>query len=291
MDWAIRLQGLAATADALVDISRVLTAERGDHATDDVLVWALAVRGAIATHERDLGAMPPGSRLAALLADLSRAYPQFLPAIEPLLGAALSPAGVAHQCDVALAALTTGRSGGLGDGPIDGDEIARIDEIIGMLAAAAAASRMLVGRLSALADTTKALFDAMEFGFLFDPGRRIFSIGYRVVDGGLDPSAYDLLASEARLASFVAIAKGDVPASHWFHLGRAMTPVGLGSALVSWSGSMFEYLMPALVMDSPPGACSGRRTASWWTVRSATERSAASPGASPNRPTTSATWI
>jgi cyclic beta-1,2-glucan synthetase len=72
--------------------------------------------------------------------------------------------------------------------------------------------------------------------------------------GGLDPSAYDLLASEARLASFIAIANGGAPTSHWFHLGRPMTPVGLGAALVSWSGSMFEYLMPALVMRSPSGS-------------------------------------
>ena len=100
----------------------------------------------------------------------------------------------------------------------------------------------------------KELFDAMQFGFLFDPMRKIFSIGYRVTDGSLDPGEYDLLASEARLASFIAIAKGEVPASHWFRLGRPMTPVGLGSALVSWSGSMFEYLMPALVMHSPPGS-------------------------------------
>ena len=84
--------------------------------------------------------------------------------------------------------------------------------------------------------------------------RRIFSIGYRVSDGSLDGSAYDLLASEARLASFIAIAKGDVPVSHWFHLGRQMAPVGLGSVLVSWAGSMFEYLMPALVMNSPSGS-------------------------------------
>ena len=94
----------------------------------------------------------------------------------------------------------------------------------------------------------------MHFGFLFDPARKIFSIGYRITDGSLDPGEYDLLASEARLASFIAIAKGEVPASHWFRLGRPMTPVGLGSALVSWSGSMFEYLMPALVMHSPPGS-------------------------------------
>ena len=94
----------------------------------------------------------------------------------------------------------------------------------------------------------------MDFGFLFDPMRKLFAIGYRVADGTLDPSRYDLLASEARLASFVAIAKGDVPVSHWFRLGRALTPVALDSVLVSWSGSMFEYLMPALVMRAPAGS-------------------------------------
>jgi cyclic beta-1,2-glucan synthetase len=72
-----------------------------------------------------------------------------------------------------------------------------------------------------------------------------------VADGTLDPSSYDLLASEARLASFVAIAKGDVSPRHWFLLGRSLTPVGGGAALVSWSGSMFEYLMPLLVMRQP----------------------------------------
>ena len=70
----------------------------------------------------------------------------------------------------------------------------------------------------------------------------------------LDPSCYDLLASEARLASFIAIAKGDVPARHWFRLGRAVTPVAHGAALISWSGSMFEYLMPSLVMRAPAGS-------------------------------------
>ena len=98
------------------------------------------------------------------------------------------------------------------------------------------------------------MFDAMKFDFLFDPARQLLSIGYRVADGSLDPNCYDLLASEARLASFVAIAKGDVPARHWFRLGRALTPVDRGSALISWSGSMFEYLMPSLVMRAPAGS-------------------------------------
>ncbi len=109
----------------------------------------------------------------------------------------------------------------------------------------------LAGRLRAIADQAQALFDGTDFGFLFDPLRKLFSIGYRLGAGELDPSYYDLLASEARLASFLAIAKGDVEPEHWFRLGRALTPVGRGSALISWSGSMFEYLMPALVMHAP----------------------------------------
>jgi cyclic beta-1,2-glucan synthetase len=112
----------------------------------------------------------------------------------------------------------------------------------------------LVQRLTVLARSAQALVSTMDFGFLFDPRRKLFAIGYRVTDGTLDPGRYDLLASEARLASFVAIAKGDVPVSHWFRLGRALTPVALDSVLVSWSGSMFEYLMPALVMHAPAGS-------------------------------------
>ena len=113
---------------------------------------------------------------------------------------------------------------------------------------------LLVRRLQAIADLAQRLAWEMEFDFLFDPVRKLFAIGFRVNDGALDPSYYDLLASEARLASFVAIAKGDVDAEHWFRLGRPLTPVGRGSALLSWSGSMFEYLMPALVMRSPVGS-------------------------------------
>jgi len=94
----------------------------------------------------------------------------------------------------------------------------------------------------------------MDFRFLYDEERKLFSIGYRVSDGRHDPGYYDLLASEARLASFIAIARGDVPPAHWFQLSRPLTPVGKGSALVSWSGSMFEYLMPDLVLNVPTGS-------------------------------------
>ncbi len=116
------------------------------------------------------------------------------------------------------------------------------------------AIRALQQRLAILESTAREMSEAMQFGFLLDPERRLLSIGYRATEGTLDPSCYDLLASEARLASFVAIAKDDVPARHWFRLGRAVTPVGHGAALISWSGSMFEYLMPSLVMRAPSGS-------------------------------------
>jgi cyclic beta-1,2-glucan synthetase len=121
----------------------------------------------------------------------------------------------------------------------------------------AAAVAQLAARLDGLAQRARAIAMAMQFGFLVEPERQLLTIGYRVTDRAQDPSCYDLLASEARLASFVAIAKGDLPVRHWFRLGRSLTHVDRGSALVSWSGSMFEYLMPVLVMREPEGSVLG----------------------------------
>ncbi|MFA4912258.1 MAG: glucoamylase family protein, partial [Burkholderiaceae bacterium] len=108
--------------------------------------------------------------------------------------------------------------------------------------------------LLSIATRARALAMAMDFSFLLDPERKLLSIGYSVQDDGLDENCYDLLASEARLASLFAIAKGDIPTSHWARLGRTATPLGKGSALISWSGSMFEYLMPSLVMRAAQGS-------------------------------------
>jgi hypothetical protein len=88
----------------------------------------------------------------------------------------------------------------------------------------------------------------MDFRFLLDQDRKVFTIGYNVSEQKDDNSYYDLLASEARLTSFVAIAKGDVPQEHWFRMGRQLASVDGGRALISWTGTMFEYLMPLLVM-------------------------------------------
>ncbi|MBP6383167.1 MAG: cyclic beta 1-2 glucan synthetase, partial [Pseudomonadales bacterium] len=91
---------------------------------------------------------------------------------------------------------------------------------------------------------------AMDFEFLYDNACGLLSIGYDVGERRRDPSCYDLLASEARLASFLLIAQGQVPQKHWFALGRLLTGHGGALSLISWSGSMFEYLMPCLIMPS-----------------------------------------
>lgn len=113
---------------------------------------------------------------------------------------------------------------------------------------------VLVSRLNAVGRDAQRFAQEMEFGFLFDPVRQLLSIGYSIDAQAQDPNVYDLLASEARLASFFAIAKGDVPTRHWFRLGRTMMPFGHSAALLSWSGSMFEYLMPTLIMREPLGS-------------------------------------
>ena len=130
----------------------------------------------------------------------------------------------------------------------EGDAAPSLRDLCGSSAVAGA----LVARIEALAERANRYAMEMDFRFLFDEDRELFAIGYRESSQSCDESYYDLLASESRLASFLAIAKNDVPTDHWFRLGRTLTRAAGSTALVSWSGSMFEYLMPALVMQSLP---------------------------------------
>ncbi|MBI2963160.1 MAG: hypothetical protein HYY35_05345, partial [Deltaproteobacteria bacterium] len=214
-EWSARLMELQASAGNVVDVARALLGEADDTAGAELLAWAEAARACVASHARDCELVPVAAWRATDVTGGSM----------PSLGA------MAERCEAAIAGAAEAAVGDLGR-----------------------AAGALVRRLSTLARLADDLFHGMEFGFLFDPARKLFAIGYRVSDGSLDPNCYDLLASEARLTSFIAIAKGDVPHTHWFRLGRALTPVDRGSALVSWSGSMFEYLMPSLVLSSPPSS-------------------------------------
>jgi cyclic beta-1,2-glucan synthetase len=121
------------------------------------------------------------------------------------------------------------------------------------LEAAKSAANMVTENLMALAEEAADLVTDMDFRFLFDRQREVFHIGYNIDTGHLDGSYYDLLASEARIASLVAIAKYDAPQSHWLHLGRPLTLTSTGAqALLSWSGTSFEYLMPPLLLRQYP---------------------------------------
>ena len=109
-----------------------------------------------------------------------------------------------------------------------------------------------LGQVESLIAAIGDLSAEMKMDFLYDSGRKLFAIGYNVSTNSLDTSRYDLLASEARLGSFVAISRGDVPVEHWFAMGRLYGAVGLKRVLLSWTGTMFEYLMPLLFQHSYP---------------------------------------
>ncbi len=109
-----------------------------------------------------------------------------------------------------------------------------------------------VRTLNRLANQCEAFVREMDFCFLFNSRKKLLSVGFDVKEDRLEESCYDLLASEARMAAFVAVAKGDIPQESWFRLGRAHTMYLGKRVLLSWTGTMFEYLMPALWMRSYP---------------------------------------
>ncbi len=188
--------------------------------------WLERAAAVISTRQLEL------ERLTGWMTRLEAAGILNIPAEVPSL------AGVVSLCERALNRIT--------DRPASTDAWQAIDR-----ARQLAEEMMERGeRLAALADD---LIEETEFGFLFNAERQLFSIGFSVTDGRLDSSHYDTLASEARLASFMAIATGTVSHEHWFKLGRSLTPTGSSRALLSWSASMFEYLMPLLVMRPYPG--------------------------------------
>jgi cyclic beta-1,2-glucan synthetase len=248
---AERLGRLGRIAASLTQAARAVAAERSAGDAAEILAWAAATRGAVESHRRDVDALMPWLAIPdPLLATLARDFPDETRAI----GERGAPPGLTRQARVSDELGATFGAIRARVGPSESSLGKELDRLIERLRVASATARALAERLSELARVARELFDGMHFDFLLDGSRQIFSIGYRVADERLDPAGYDLLASEARLASFLAIANGDVASTHWFRLGRPMTAVGFGAALVSWSGSMFEYLMPALIMDAPPGS-------------------------------------
>ncbi len=239
-DFVARLSDVGRQSETLPELARGLFEQAyGDVAGfADVVIWAEAIVSSIQCHQRDVDGLLPWSHLTA-------------DKCEPNLSFALTLADLPDHCQSLIEEVVRQRAGLVSKPAAD---VARNERLVATLEQAAATAQALMRRIESIDKLAGQFFDEMQFGFLLDPARQLLSIGYQSADGALDPSCYDLLASEARLASFIAIAKGDVAPKHWFKLGRGVTPIDRGSALISWSGSMFEYLMPELVMREPEGS-------------------------------------
>lgn len=228
-----QLDALERLAALIIERARLWPDAQKDGVLQEITVWADALHASVVTHARDFKLLMPWAASPTMRDALPAAVITLLdvmPSIESL----------PRQYDAAMKSLSAGA-----DKP--GAQVRSLSDSM-------SAARALSRRLARAADHAMSMCQGMEFKFLFNPQRQLLSIGYRSGDGTLDSNYYDLLASEARLASLVAIAKGDIPARHWFHLGRTLTPIDGSSGLISWSGSMFEYLMPSLVMRAPAGS-------------------------------------
>jgi cyclic beta-1,2-glucan synthetase len=255
-----KLEELASHAKTLTGIVRSLIEESGGdpnaESGAELFFWTEAMQASIKSHERDAELLKPW----ALLARAAKSDPGIVPqdTLGFLVDSIPTLADFPDRCEEATSIMTTHQTKLRADGGRGGSSLAQVEALMESFRRSCDTARSLQHRLSSLKEVSIRTSTAMDFKFLFDAAKQLLSIGYRVADGYLDPSCYDLLASEARLASFVAIAKGDVPVRNWFHLGRSLTPVDRGSALISWSGSMFEYLMPSLVMRAPAESLIGQ---------------------------------
>ena len=228
-DVPARCAGAGDTAGVLSD--QVAALAHGSHAGAPLRTTCLAAQRALGTLRLHLAAgAPVGERL-------ERARQDAVP-LRAAIADAARVAGPGPDVDAMLewSALLDGALSSTPDRPLP--------------------SGSTGDRLIDLARRCDALADGMRWTFLYDRTRGLLAIGFRLPDadgpGRLDPSYYDLLASEARLASFIAIARDEVPQEHWFRLSRALVRVEGCTTLVSWSGSMFEYLMPLLLLRSHP---------------------------------------
>ena len=237
-DLADRLSNLKQRCEMLPELARAIFEEGYNDGASiaDVVIWTEAIAASVQDHQRDADGL-----LSCVHLTVGKAS-----------SGALSLGDLPNRCQTMVETLAEQKADLAPSGP--DDDVAKINRLIAALEKSAAAAKALIRRIESLGASAGKMFDEMEFGFLLDPARQLLSIGYQSAEGVLDPSCYDLLASEARLASFIAIAKGDIAPKHWFKLGRAVTPIDRGSALISWSGSMFEYLMPELVMREPEGS-------------------------------------
>ena len=236
--WVALFDSLTRRASEIEDIVNALAHEHGDVSFKELRWWVGALTQQIASRRRDVETLTAWARVLPSVESENEEWSRII----ELLQHVPALADIPQLCDKALVQLAAMQNHST---PALQQAATQLTKALEQ--SSAAASDML-SRLSRLARRCDQLVEEMDFSFLFDVERKLFPIGYNVTASRVDDSYYDLLASEARLASFVGIAKGDVPQQHWFRMGRALTKVDGGRALISWTGTMFEYLMPLLVM-------------------------------------------
>src|SRR6185503_8080869 len=245
--WTVLIDSLGRRASEIEDIVNALAHEHGEGSFKELRWWVGAFKHQVDARHRDIEALTQWSSLLPALesrvtADSDKDWERILELLQQVPTLAELPQ-ICDQALVQLAAMQDHASEALAQ---------TASRLTKALEQSAGASSDMLSRLSRLARRCDEIVEEMDFSFLFDVERKLFTIGYNVTTSRPDDSYYDLLASEARLASFVGIAKGDVPQQHWFRMGRALTKVDHGRALISWTGTMFEYLMPLLVMRNYP---------------------------------------
>ena len=247
--WFVLLDSLCRRASEIDDIINALSHEHGETSFQELRWWVGALQNQSSCWRRDADTLCSWGRLLPLLeaekgnTDFDTNWDQIIKSLHTIPRLADIP----RLCDSALVQLA-----GLQqiEGSVPSPEISA--RLTRALEQSSSAAGDLLSRLSRAARFCDQIVEDMDFKLIFDHERKLFPIGYNVTASRNDDSYYDLLASEARLASFIAIAKGDVPQEHWFRLGRPLTTVNGGRALISWTGTMFEYLMPLLVMRDYP---------------------------------------
>ncbi len=248
LGWTSLFEALRRRVLEIEDILNALAHEHGEDNFKELRWWLAALDHQVSSCRRDADTLTGWTRfinhLPAKPATEVAEEKGTVGSLASLLSAVPTLAAVPELCDSALVELAA---------MTNNETTAERSALTQTLAQAAAAAGDMLSRLGRLAANCDHVFEQMDFKFLLDPERKVFTIGYNVTAQRADNSFYDLLASEARLASFVAIAKGDVSQEHWFRMGRQLTSVDGGRALISWTGTMFEYLMPLLVMRNYNG--------------------------------------
>ncbi|MGH9967775.1 MAG: GH36-type glycosyl hydrolase domain-containing protein [Pyrinomonadaceae bacterium] len=259
--WFQLFASLEKRAAEIADIVDALSHEHGAESFRDLRWWVGALGQQVRSYRRDVTTLVPWGPLLTseidsaieAVGNQAQAHWQEISALLGRVPAIVEIPEIADTALVQLAALQAMIDESSEANASSPDLAKAIASVTTVIESAAGTAKEVLSRLSRLAQKCVQTFEEIDFHFLLDPERKVFTVGYNVTDLRPDNSFYDLLASEARLASFVAIAKGDVRQEHWFRMGRQLAEVDGGRALISWTGSMFEYLMPLLVMRNYDG--------------------------------------